>query len=694
MFFSLYFSFIGTLNTVTMDSSNTDVPVMFTCFLCGQKMHDKSGYREHMKFCVFINDDGIRFFPCFLCGGESQGKPEYKKHLKMCLFEDDSNARNNLGEQKVYTMSLPCGFCRKRLKSVVEAHEHVDNGHCTIDKHLKIELKDEEEENVEFIEVCESADNLDDSNNLNMVKIEAASKVSHQLQSNPRANFEVMDTVSDTKSANDTSFDSFNVPVIPKETIASIESLPNIIAKSFTCDYCGKSFSLKKRLIKHMASEHASDLSDREPSSTVSIHTPNDDQQPVAPAAVASEMVWRGCLFMSEVAKFEVTAHSASGYSTDIMDELPYSREVVGLISPDTVWDYIGGMRKKANQVDILVVKLQAINDEEFIPYIALYSYLSSRNRLGVLGSVSSKIKDFYIMPFPQGSRLPPVLLPLEPPACLGDQSHHLLLGIIVVHSRKRPAPTSLIGPANKLSRRESALERTINSPIPQQSEDAEMVKEPSGHVLKSGKVGSECTTSKFQATEAPRSLERAKKTFSTRHSTVNSDTDFDHSVISPKNSDSKLKPKRRLKQNVTSAHKCNTCSKIFGFKSHLLGHKTAVHQKVKNFKRDTCGKEYGLKSNLNSLVAVVHDKGKNFRCTICGKTFGRKGDLNKHIVVVHNKEKNFKRDICGNEFGQKGTLNKHIAVLHEKMKSFVCHICHRAFGWKGNLLRHITGVH
>lgn len=54
--------------------------------------------------------------------------------------------------------------------------------------------------------------------------------------------------------------------------------------------------------------------------------------------------------------------------------------DIVGRINPDTVWDYIGKMKRASNK-DIVILRLQAANDEEKMQYIALYSYLSSRNR-------------------------------------------------------------------------------------------------------------------------------------------------------------------------------------------------------------------------------------------------------------------------------------------------------------------------
>lgn len=217
--------------------------------------------------------------------------------------------------------------------------------------------------------------------------------------------------------------------------------------------------SIEDRLWRHIDDEtttntfdgNDSDLSDREPSSTVTIKTPdiNDDLEiekdldsekdvPRGPL----QTVWRGFVSMPDVAKFFITAQEVSGQARDLMEDLPDTVDVVGRIGHETVWDYISKMKKNGTK-EILVIRLTAANDEEKIPYITLYSYLNSRSRLGVVGNVSKNIKDFYIMPFSNLSQVPNVLLPLDGPG-FEEQRPPLLLGIIVRNKRKRPAPVSL----------------------------------------------------------------------------------------------------------------------------------------------------------------------------------------------------------------------------------------------------------
>ncbi|CAB0020641.1 unnamed protein product [Nesidiocoris tenuis] len=98
--------------------------------------------------------------------------------------------------------------------------------------------------------------------------------------------------------------------------------------------------------------------------------------------------------------------------------------------------------------------------DDERIHYVSLYSYLSTRNRMAVVASVSKTIKDFYVMPLSSHSPIPQVLLPLDGPG-FDETRNHLLLAIIVRNRRNsRPTPTSRLSV-------KSAPDRSYTPPIP-----------------------------------------------------------------------------------------------------------------------------------------------------------------------------------------------------------------------------------
>lgn len=236
---------------------------------------------------------------------------------------------------------------------------------------------------------------------------------------------------------------------------------------------------IEDRLWRHIEDEattntidgNDSDISDREPSSTVTIKTPDINEEPEkdkeqvidkeTSAKGSWQTVWRGFVNMVDVAKFFITAQEVSGNAKDLMDDLPDTVDVVGRISHETVWDYISKMKRSGSK-EILVIRLTAANDEEKIPYITLYSYLNSRSRLGVVGNVSKNIKDFYIMPFSSQSTIPPVLMPLTGP---GFEEHrpHLLLGIIVRNKKKR---LSAMPPAVSSKTSSKTSDRSYTPPL------------------------------------------------------------------------------------------------------------------------------------------------------------------------------------------------------------------------------------
>ncbi|XP_050497701.1 death-inducer obliterator 1 isoform X2 [Diabrotica virgifera virgifera] len=240
---------------------------------------------------------------------------------------------------------------------------------------------------------------------------------------------------------------------------------------------------LEDRLWKHVPQEDIvpaieSD-SDHEPSSTVTIPTPprvadsseEDKNLPVSPEKekdifdfgirstspppiTRPTEIWRGVINMVDVAQISIIAHEVSGDCVGLNKELTANLDIVGRISPDTVWDYIGKM-KCSNSKGISLIRLNPTNIEEKMPYLALYSYLNSRDRLGVVKCVNKAVKDFYIYPLAPQKPIPQVLLPINGPG-FEESRPSLLLGIIVRDKRKRPyvepTPVSHL-PAAKKSR-------------------------------------------------------------------------------------------------------------------------------------------------------------------------------------------------------------------------------------------------
>ncbi|XP_063406849.1 PHD finger protein 3-like isoform X7 [Mytilus trossulus] len=138
--------------------------------------------------------------------------------------------------------------------------------------------------------------------------------------------------------------------------------------------------------------------------------------------------VWKGFVSMQDVSKFVTTAYRISGPCDKL--NIPDTVHVCGRISPEQVYDYLSKMRKVGTK-DIIVLRFIPGPNEEKTSYINLYSYLNSRSRCGVVGSVSKYIKDFYILPLASHSKIPSVIKPFVEGG-LELNRPHMLLAVIV----------------------------------------------------------------------------------------------------------------------------------------------------------------------------------------------------------------------------------------------------------------------
>ncbi|XP_060080403.1 uncharacterized protein LOC132559794 [Ylistrum balloti] len=144
--------------------------------------------------------------------------------------------------------------------------------------------------------------------------------------------------------------------------------------------------------------------------------------------------LWKGFIFMQDVAKFVTTAYRVSG--PEVKLDLPDTIHVCGRIAPEQVWDYLSKMKKIGTR-DICILRFIPGKEEEKTSYINLYSYLNSRSRCGVVGNCAKYIKDFYLLPLASHSKIPSILLPFDGPG-LEDNRPHMLLAVIVKQKTKR----------------------------------------------------------------------------------------------------------------------------------------------------------------------------------------------------------------------------------------------------------------
>lgn len=143
-------------------------------------------------------------------------------------------------------------------------------------------------------------------------------------------------------------------------------------------------------------------------------------------ASTSTAPLWIGNIRMVDVASFKLSICQLSGDFNSIVKLLPKELEVVGRISPNTVWDYIAKIQKSPNK-EIMLVNLLPSEDSDQSQWFTLYDYMFTKNRLGVIKTISPITKDFYLMPLPENQSLPNVLPHLN----IGARGN-LLIGVIV----------------------------------------------------------------------------------------------------------------------------------------------------------------------------------------------------------------------------------------------------------------------
>ncbi|XP_055387754.1 uncharacterized protein LOC129616242 [Condylostylus longicornis] len=205
------------------------------------------------------------------------------------------------------------------------------------------------------------------------------------------------------------------------------------------------------------------------PSSTVTIPTPPEDPYKHY-ASDISTIIWTGNINMIDVATFNIVIQPISGNCTYIEKEFPIELDVVGRIGPDTVWDYIGKIKKSPNK-EIVLVRLVPSPESETNAYTALYLYLEKRKRLGVVKSTSPGIKDFYILPLQAKTELPAILQTVFNSESLDDDSKpDLLVGIIIRimdfgHSKRYNTTTT-----SSSSLLSESISKIVRKPLPPNS--------------------------------------------------------------------------------------------------------------------------------------------------------------------------------------------------------------------------------
>jgi KRAB domain-containing zinc finger protein len=158
----------------------------------------------------------------------------------------------------------------------------------------------------------------------------------------------------------------------------------------------------------------------------------------------------------------------------------------------------------------------------------------------------------------------------------------------------------------------------------------------------------------------------------------------------------------------------CHVCGKQFRTSALLNRHVRDVHEGIKEHACDFCGRKFANKravldhrrTHTGERPCVCHICGKAFKtkaslyvhnlfhmnvfphqCRHCNKCFRRRQQLNVHLLL-HTGEKPHVCQICGKCFRLQKTLKRHI-LTHTDEKPFECLVCGQLFAQERYLKNH-----
>ncbi|XP_023253061.1 zinc finger protein 835-like [Seriola lalandi dorsalis] len=131
----------------------------------------------------------------------------------------------------------------------------------------------------------------------------------------------------------------------------------------------------------------------------------------------------------------------------------------------------------------------------------------------------------------------------------------------------------------------------------------------------------------------------------------------------------------------------CLICKKQFNYKGDAVRH-IRTHTGEKPFSCSVCGKRFAQSTGLGTHMRT-HTGERPFSCTFCPKRFVQSGILARHMRV-HTGEKPYSCSVCNTSFTLSQSLLKHMRI-HTGEKPFSCSICDKRFTQKGHLTQHMT---
>ncbi|XP_063224031.1 uncharacterized protein LOC134531919 [Bacillus rossius redtenbacheri] len=132
----------------------------------------------------------------------------------------------------------------------------------------------------------------------------------------------------------------------------------------------------------------------------------------------------------------------------------------------------------------------------------------------------------------------------------------------------------------------------------------------------------------------------------------------------------------------------CPECNKLLKTKKSLDFHMMR-HTGKKRFACSKCPKEFFQKANLIKHSAV-HEPAASRRltCRTCGKTFSSREYFAQH-ELEHTQGRIFQCDVCGKSFIKKHLLKSHVKK-HHGQQSYLCPYCNVTFVHWNSIRRHL----